>query len=156
MEEFQNNDNSKTVFVKRSQASLLTKYAWLILIIALLLGGVVVWSNISSGARAALSHARDIRVAMKLVSAEYFKGDNSIFNPANENGMQDNALARISSVCTVRGEVVLKSWDREKNLPLSFTYREGKYLVEYRDDGNGNGDWTVYCDVKIMEYSSGD
>ncbi len=156
MEEYQNNDNSKTTFVRGFHTSVLTKYAWLILIITLLLGGVVIWANISSGARAALSHARDIRVAMKLVSAEYFKGDNSIYNPASENGMQDNALARISAVCTVRGEVILKSWDREKNLPLSFSYREGKYLVEYKDDGNGNGNWTVYCDVKIMDYSSGD
>ena len=162
MEDNQYNDNSKTVFVRQTPTAAVTKYAAIILIVALILGGVIVWANITSGARAALSHARDIRVAMKLVSTEYFKGENSIYDPTAENGMQPNVLEKISSVCQVKGELILNSWDREKNIPLSFTYREGRYLVEYRDTGNGNGtygmngDWTVYCDVKVMEYTSGD
>ena len=55
---------------------------------------------------------------------------------------------------------MLNSWDAENDIPLSFSYREGRYLVEYREIGQGdgsygmNGSWSVYYDLKILEYTS--
>ena len=70
--------------------------------------------------------------------------------------VSDGRIAACYSIRTVTG------WDSENNIPLSFSYREGRYLVEYRDTGSGdgtygmNGDWNVYYDFKVMEYKAGE
>ena len=97
---------------------------------------------------------------MKLISMQYYNGDGSIFDPTSDNGLRDGALEKIENVCLVDGDIVLNSWDTDNDIPLSFTYREGRYLVEYREIGRGdgsygmNGSWSVYYDLKILEYSS--
>ena len=154
--------NSKTTFTNDPVPGRFRKFAWLLVIAALFICGIVIWSHVGSGARGALNHAKDIRVAMKLVSLEYYGGNGSIYDPSAENGMAENALSKIRSVAPVEGEIILTGWDYENNIPLSFTYREGRYLVEYREVGSGdgtygmNGDWSVYYDFKVLEYTSGD
>ena len=154
--------NSKTEFYVESFMSRIRRFAWLIILIALIIGGIVIWSGIGSGARNALSHAKDIRIAMKMVSVEYYGGKTPMYDPSTESGLTDEALDKIGTVAPVKGEITLTSWDSENNIPLSFTYREGRYLVEYRDTGSGsgtygmNGDWSVYYDFKVLEYKAGD
>ena len=61
---------------------------------------------------------------------------------------------------SIDGDLKLTGWDYENNIPLSFSYREGKYLVEYKEIGYGdgtygmNGDWSVYVDFKVLEYTA--
>ena len=154
--------NSKTEFYVETASHKFKKLAWILLAAALIVGAIVFFSGIGSGARSALSHAKDVRVAMKLVSMEFYKGDGSIFDPTTETGLADNALAKMEAVIPIRGEINLTAWDYENDIPLSFTYREGKYLVEYKEMGNGegtygmNGDWTVYYDLKVLEYKAGE
>ena len=154
--------NSKTTFYVETVPGRIRKFAWGLLGVALIIGVIVLWSGIGAGARNALSHAKDVRVAMKLVSLEYYKGDGSIYDPSTESGMADDALAKIRSVLPTKGDITLTAWDYENNMPLSFTYREGRYLVEYKEVGYGdgtygmNGDWTVYYDFKVLEYSAGE
>ena len=76
--------------------------------------------------------------------------------------MSSEAMVKISSLVPIKGEFTLTGWDSENNIPLSFSYREGRYLVEYRDTGSGdgtygmNGDWSVYYDLKVLEYKAGE
>ena len=153
---------SKTKFYVESAPSRFSRFAWLVLLAALIIGGLVIWSGIASGAHDALSHAKDVRVAMKLISLEYYGGDGSIYDPTTETGMAQDALTKMSSVLPIKGDIQLTGWDYENNIPLSFSYREGKYLVEYKEIGQGegtygmNGDWSVYYDFKILEYTAGE
>lgn len=153
---------SKTKFYVESAPSRFSRFAWLVLLAALIIGGLVIWSGIASGAHDALSHAKDVRVAMKLISLEYYGGDGSIYDPTTETGMALDALTKMSSVLPIKGDIQLTGWDYENNIPLSFSYREGKYLVEYKEIGQGegtygmNGDWSVYYDFKILEYTAGE
>lgn len=153
---------SKTKFYVESAPSRFSRFAWLVLLAALIIGGLVIWSGIASGAHDALSHAKDVRVAMKLISLEYYGGDGSIYDPTTETGMAQDALIKMSSVLPIKGDIQLTGWDYENNIPLSFSYREGKYLVEYKEIGQGegtygmNGDWSVYYDFKILEYTAGE
>lgn len=153
---------SKTKFYVESAPSRFSRFAWLVLLAALIIGGLVIWSGIASGAHDALSHAKDVRVAMKLISLEYYGGDGSVYDPTTETGMAQDALTKMSSVLPIKGDIQLTGWDYENNIPLSFSYREGKYLVEYKEIGQGegtygmNGDWSVYYDFKILEYTAGE
>ena len=154
--------NSKTEFYVESGAGKITKIALCVLVAALIIGAFALISGIGSGARTALRHAKDVRVAMKLVSLEFYGGDGSIFDPSTENGLAENAISKIQTVLPVKGDIYLTAWDYENNIPLSFSYREGKYLVEYKEVGNGdgsygmNGDWSVYYDLKVLEYKAGE
>ncbi len=154
--------NSKTSFYIETSSDKFRKVVLGVLAVALVLGVIVLFSGIGSGARTALSHAKDVRVALKLVSLEFYGGDGSVYDPSSVNGLAPGALSRIEDVIPVKGDIVLTGWDYENNIPISFTYREGKYLVEYREMGNGggsygmNGDWTVYYDFKVMEYKAGE
>jgi hypothetical protein len=159
MDDYTPSENSKTVFYVPTPFSRIKRFAWIVLVAALVLGGIIVWANIGAGARSALSHAKDVRVAMKLISLEYYGGDGSIYNPTNQNGLANDAITRMKAVIPIEGEIILTGWDYENNIPLSFSYRENKYLVEYREVGVGdgsygmNGDWIVYVDFKVLEYS---
>ena len=113
--------NSKTTFYVESVPNKIRRFAWLIVLAALIIGGVVIWAHIGSGARSALSHAKDIRVALKLVSVEYYGENGSIFDPASDNGMADGAVSAIGSMVPVRGNIKLTGWDDENNIPLSFS-----------------------------------
>ena len=154
--------NSKTEFYVKKSPDRFGKYPRTIIAVALIIGVIVLISGISSGARTALAHAKDIRVAMKLVSLEFYGGDGSIFDPSTKNGLAENAVSKIQTVLPVKGDIYLTAWDYENNIPLSFSYREGKYLVEYKEVGNGdgsygmNGDWSVYYDLKVLEYKAGE
>ena len=154
--------SSKTTFYVESFPNKIRRFAWLIVLIALIIGGIVIWSGIVSGARDALGHAKDIRVALKMVSVEYYGEKQSLYDPSAESGMISEAMVKISSLVPIKGEFTLTGWDSENNIPLSFSYREGRYLVEYRDTGSGdgtygmNGVWNVYYDFKVMEYKAGE
>ncbi len=130
------------------------------LIGALIIGAIAFWSGIMSGARNAMGHAKDIRVALKMISVEYYAGNRSVFDPSSPTGLSDGATEKLRKYCSVDGELILTAWDEVKNIPLSFSYREGRYLVEYSDTGRGeatydmNGSWIVYYDMKILEYTS--
>ena len=155
-------NSSKTTFYVESFPDKIKRFAWAIITLALIVGGIVIWSGIGSGARRAMDHAKDIRMALKMVSVEYYGGKVSLYDPSKESGMTDEALAKIGNLVPVKGDITLTGWDDEKNIPLSFTYREGRYLVEYRDVGTGdgtyemNGDWSVYYSFKVLEYTAGD
>ena len=160
MDDYTPKDN--TTFYVEPVPGKFSKFAWVILIVALITGVIVIWSGIGAGARSALSHAKDIRVALKLISLEYYGGDGSIYEPASENGMPKEALEKLKSIVPVRGDLQLTGWDFANNIPVSFSYREGRYLVEYKDLGQGdgtygmNGDWSVYYDFKVLEYTAGE
>ncbi|MBO6008460.1 MAG: hypothetical protein J6P78_07870 [Lachnospiraceae bacterium] len=155
-------NSSKTTFYVESFPDKIKRFAWVIVVIALIIGAIIIWSGIGSGARTAMDHAKDVRLAMKMVAMEYYGGKVSIYDPSAESGLTDEALAKIGNVAPVKGEITLTGWDEENNIPLSFTYREGRYLVEYRDIGSGdgtygmNGDWSVYYNFKVLEYTAGD
>ncbi len=160
MEEIKTADNSKTTFSRDNGLPWLKKLALLVLIAAVFVCVITAIGRISSKGRSAISHAKQIRVAMKLISLEYYNGDGSIFDPTSENGLSAGALDKIKAVTTVNGEIILNSWDSENDIPISFTYREGRYLVEYRQSGStkdgygASGTWSVYYDLKIMEYAT--
>jgi hypothetical protein len=157
-----NGNSSKNTFYVESFPDKIKRFAWVIVVIALIVGGIVIWSGIGSSARRAMDHAKDIRLAMKMVAVEYYGGKTSLYDPTSENGMTKEALAKIGNVAPVKGEITLTGWDDERNIPLSFTYREGRYVVEYKDVGTGegtygmNGDWSVYYSIKVLEYKAGD
>ncbi|MBR7089608.1 MAG: hypothetical protein IKI46_03835 [Lachnospiraceae bacterium] len=155
-------NSSKTTFYVESFPDKIKRFAWIVVAIALIVGGIIIWSGIGSGARRAMDHAKDVRMALKMVSVEYYGGKVCLYDPSKESGMTDEALARIANLIPLKGEITLTGWDDDKNIPLSFTYREGRYMVEYRDVGTGsgtyemNGDWNVYYSFKVLEYTAGD
>ncbi|MCR5740249.1 MAG: hypothetical protein K6G43_10585 [Lachnospiraceae bacterium] len=153
-------DNSTVTFRETTPVNRIRRFAWILAAASVIIGGIIIWAGISSGARSALNTARDIRVAMKLVSLEYYGNGTSIYDPSSPNGLAEGAMERIMSLSPVKGELILAAWDEENNIPLSYTYREGRYLVEYKEIGHGdgsygmNGDWNVYYNVRIMEYKA--
>ena len=155
-------EQESTQFYKESIPERIKKRLWLVILIVVTACIVFIWAGISAKARAALSHAKDIRVALKLVSIEYYGTNRTLYDASSETGLTDGALERIKTLTPVDGELTLTAWDDENNIPLSFTYREGLYLVEYKEVGNGdgsygmNGDWSVYYDLKVLEYKAGE
>lgn len=155
-------EQESTQFYKESILERIKKRLWLVILIVVTACIVFIWAGISAKARAALSHAKDIRVALKLVSIEYYGTNRTLYDASSETGLTDGALERIKTLTPVDGELTLTAWDDENNIPLSFTYREGLYLVEYKELGSGdgrygmNGDWIVYYNFRIMELKAGE
>jgi len=151
---------SKIKYNRSGPTGKAAKLALLILIAAIITGAIITWAGIGAGARNTMSTAKDIRTAMKLISTEYYGENRSLYDPSTVTGLSDSALEKIRGVCPFKGELTLYSWDDENSIPIYFTYREDRYLVEYKDTGTGNGaygmngDWTVYYSVRVLEYKA--
>ena len=91
-------NSSKTTFYVESIPDKIKRFAWVILLIALVIGAIILWSGIGSGARTAMDHAKDVRLAMKMVSMEYYGGKSSIYDPSAESGLTDEAIAKIRNI----------------------------------------------------------
>ncbi len=147
-----------TVFEKRSFADGPKKLIIPALILCIFAMIFFAWSRISTGGHHALQEARDVRVAMKLASLEYFSADGSIYDSRNPDGMASGAADKIRSLSYAEGDIKLLAWDRTNNLPKSFTYRKGPYLIEFNalnDSSSVTGEWDVYYAFHVMHYSTG-
>ena len=146
-----------TVFERESIADRLGRYIFLLLIVLIVAVGFFTWARISTGSHTALQEARGVRAAMKLVSIEYYGGNGSIYDRNAYDGMAKGAADMIRTMSYADGEIELKAWDEDNNVPIAFTYRKDSYVIEFRavgDMADPDDVWDVYYAFHLMKYTT--
>ncbi len=106
-------------------------------------------------ARHVLSKAKSVKMAMGMLSLEYYSTDKPLFDSNGKFGFADNALDDVLGTAVVDGEVKLISWDSGTNTVREFTYREGHYTVTYTYDASTKeSSWDVDYTFEILSYKS--
>lgn len=146
-----------TVFERESIAERAGRYIFLLLVVLAVAVGFFTWARISTGSHNALQEARGVRAAMKLVSIECYGGDGSIYDRNAYDGLAKGAADMIKAMSYSDGEIELKAWDEEQNVPIAFTYRKDPYIIEFRAIGNTpdtDDVWDVYYAHRLMKYTT--
>ena len=146
-----------TVFERESVAQKAGRYIFLLLVVLIIAVGFFTWARISTGSHNALQEARGVRAAMKLVSIEYYGGNGSIYDRNAYDGMAKGAADMIRAMSYSDGEIELKAWDEDNNVPIAFTYRKDSYVIEFRavgDMADPDDVWDVYYAFHLMKYTT--
>ncbi len=146
-----------TVFERESVAQKAGRYIFLLLVVLIIAVGFFTWARISTGSHNALQEARGVRAAMKLVSIEYYGGNGSIYDRNAYDGMAKGAADMIRTMSYSDGEIELKAWDEDNNVPIAFTYRKDSYVIEFRavgDMADPDDVWDVYYAFHLMKYTT--
>ena len=126
-------------------------------ILLLLLTGLFIWWQISTDAHHVMQEARDIRTALRLVGLEYRGLGSSVYDQGAQDGLAEGAAQKLRDLTYAEGEVDLLAWDESSGMPLSFTYRKGAYVVEYKAqdrDHTISGKWEIYYAFHILTYTT--
>ncbi len=150
-----------TQFYRDRGASVVLRNAIIVFISIIILSCFALWAYVDSGARQAYKEARDIRNALRAVGTEYYGGMVSIYDPSSRDGMVRGAAERVAQLSGRSGKVTLYAWDDEHNMPLSFEYQKGSYIVVYTNSneyGNSTlvmeGDFEVDYSFRILRFEA--
>lgn len=127
----------------------------------------VVWfyTTATVASQKALRNAKDLRMAMKMMSIEQYSSGGSIFDPKQSDGLIQGGGERLAALSDAPGTVTLTGWDQNAGEPLSFTYKEGNYIVMFRKNAEqttsaGNdaaaadedNQWEVYLYLRVTNF----
>lgn len=150
-----------TQFYRRSAFRDILRIVIITLVTFVAIFVLAAWAVIDAGARQAFKEARDIRRALRIVGTEYYGNMSSIYDQYSADGMIDGAAERLAEISTRSGNVILYSWDEERNAPLQFEYRTGLYRVVYSDMGAEDGitvgvegDFHVYYSFEVLRFET--
>ena len=127
------------------------------------------YTSAAAGSRRALRNAKDLRTAMQMTSIELYQSGGSIFDPKQPDGLREGVKEKLQQLSDADGTLLLTGWDNQLGDALSFTYREGNYMVVFRKntavattsadigadpsvDPAGEDSWEVYLFVRVSDY----
>lgn len=131
----------------------LIKKVFIIVLIVLIVGGIVFAKfAIDSKARNMFREAKNVQLAMDMISIEYYGRDMLIYDPNRRNGLADGVADRIESLSGERGEIFVTSYNAKKHEVTGFSYERGMYRVTYRKDKEGMQHWDVDLLINVFKY----
>lgn len=107
---------------------------------------------IDSKARNMFREAKNVQLAMDMLSIEYYGKEMTIFDGNKRNGLADGVLERIESLSGEKGDVFVTSYNAKKREVTGFSYERGMYRVTYRKDKDGIQHWDVDLLINVFKY----
>ena len=109
--------------------------------------------RISVGGHLALREAKNVKLAFKTLSVEYYGQNKSVFNPYKKDGLEDGVKNRLKDVVSSEQfDVRVLNYDVKSREVKEFIYETPPYRVIYRCDDD-NESWKVDYIVTIQKYS---
>lgn len=78
--------------------------------------------------------AKNIQLAMRVLSIQYYGEDRSVYVPNTQYGMDKETIKEVQYLSGTEGEITLISWNVEDNVPEKFYYKTDTFLVAYLYD----------------------
>ena len=125
-------------------------------VIALVIGTCLVFFvKLKIDGRRALRHAKNVRLSLSSADIEMYGKGKCVYNPLNDNGLEEGAAEKAASIYEPDGEYTITSYDYEKHEITGMTYEEGDYLVTFWNDADGIT-WLVDYNLNIYTYEEAD
>lgn len=118
---------------------------FIIIILAILVMGAAVYIPglmARGGARRALNHAKSVRLATQVTYYDYYASGEPFFK-SNRIGISSEGEAEILELAQCEGTIYRVEFNEESFRVSRLIYREGDYVVDFRDTGD-NPQWKVY------------
>lgn len=115
------------------------------MLIFLILSPIAYYFNNKSMARLILMDTKNIQLAMRLLSIQYYGQDRNIYQPGEPYGMAEDTIKEIKQLSGAEGEITLVYWNTSKGLPGKFFYQTDSFLAVYEyDDKRDEPEWNIY------------
>ncbi|MDD3253182.1 MAG: hypothetical protein PHV18_11545 [Lachnospiraceae bacterium] len=92
----------------------------------------------------ALTESKNIELSLRLLAIDYYAQDKRIYDPLRPDGLIEGAAEQVRDLSGAEGELILTSWDANRQAARSFTYRTGKLIVFYNYDEQHEEHWSLY------------
>lgn len=120
-----------------------TKLIIAILAILIMAAAAYIPSVIARGAaRRVLTHAKSVRLATQITYYDYF-ASGEVFFEDDGIGVKPDGEKKILELAQCEGTIYQVRFDDESFRVSRLIYREGEYIVDFRDTGD-NPQWSVY------------
>lgn len=121
--------------------------------IILIVGGLAFAKfAIDSQARNMFREAKNVQLAMDMLSIEYYGKEMAIFDADKRNGLADGVAERIENLSGEKGEIFVTGYNAKKREVTGFSYERGMYRVTYRKDKEGTQHWDVDLLINVFKY----
>ena len=121
-----------------------------------LLMGFAIWFYLTASvaSKKVLREAKDLRVAMKMLSIVTYSGGKSIYDPTSPDGMVQGVAEKLRQYSDTDGQLILTGWDKTENDALSFRYSNDNYVVIFQKYGeDSEPSWEVYLQLRVTDFS---
>lgn len=101
--------------------------------------------------RLVLDEAKNIQLAMRLLSIQYYGQDRNIYQPGEPYGMTEDTIKEIQQLSGAEGEITLVYWNSSKGLPGKFFYKTDSFLAVYEYNSESEEPvWDIYRLKPVM------
>lgn len=119
-------DIHKSIYIRK----LLTYIVFLLSFFIILAPGFLFY-HYHTKARLTLMDAKNIQLAMRVLSIQYYGKDRNVYVSGSEYGMAEDTIEEIKRLAGVEGDITLVSWNLADNVPGKFFYQTEQFLVIY-------------------------
>nr|WP_308626698.1 hypothetical protein [uncultured Eisenbergiella sp.] len=117
----------------------------ILFVIIMVLIPAVNYYEIHTRSRLILMDTKNIQLAMRLLSIQYYGQDRNIYQPGEPYGMAEDTIKEIKQLSGAEGEITLVYWNTSKGLPGKFFYQTDSFLAVYEyDDKRDEPEWNIY------------
>lgn len=127
---------------------------FILIIIILLIIGAFVFTKfaIDSSARNMFREAKNVQLALDMLSVEYYGRDMSIYDETNRNGLADGVEERIEALSGEDGDIYITAYNFKNREVTGFVYERGLYRVNYIKTKDGKQTWKVDLIINVFKY----
>lgn len=100
-----------------------------------------------------LMDAKNIQLAMRMISIQYYGVNRNVYAPDTIYGMEEDTLEEVRTLSGTNGEITLVSWCALDNVPRKFYYRTNSCLLIYEYDTEEKElSWDIYRLHPIVKF----
>ena len=127
-----------------------------ITVAALIIGAAVFFVfKLQADAKAVLREAKNTRMALQSADIEMYAKGKSVFNPSNENGIENGVTGLVNQIYKPEGTYRSTGYDAKRHEVTGMTYENGHFLVTYQLKGDAIY-WDVDYRMNVYHYDDDD
>lgn len=126
----------------------------IIIVAVTLLIGAIAFAKfaIDSTARNRFREAKNVQLAMNMLSIEYYGKNMSIYDPDRRNGLASGVAERIETLSGEHGDIFVTGYNSKKREVTGFIYERGMFRVTYTKDNDDMMHWNVDLLINVFNY----
>jgi hypothetical protein len=129
------------------------KIVLLVALVLLIIGVPVFFTfRIKTEGRLALREAKNVKLALEMISVEYYGMGLSIYDSTNASGLTDGVRSRLDEIIGEDYDISVTSYDKNSRNITSFDYINDNYMVRYICDTEKGDAWKVYYKYLVFDY----
>jgi hypothetical protein len=146
-------EEDKFILEQKRKKVRLVKRVILVAVILLVVGvPVFLLFRLKTEGRIALREAKNVKIALDMISVEYYGMGLSIYDSDSASGLTSGVRDRIDELVDEEFDVSVTAYDKTTKNVTAFDYINQNYMIRYIYDAEKGDTWKVYYKYLIYDY----